>query len=189
MNNKLISTLLASTLIFVTGTVSAGSEGKSYIGVQYGIGNYSEKNISKDFKPTALIGRFGYFFQPNYSIEGRFGTGIKGDTQFLPEFGLGGLKAKFELDSILGVYGTGHIILSDSASLYGVLGVSRVVAKASVPGFPAADSTDEKTSISYGIGADFNISKTSSLNFEYMRYIDKTDFDLGIIGAGVSFGF
>jgi len=189
MYNRIIIALLASALIIITGTVSASTEGKSYIGVQYGIGNYSEKNISKDFKPTALIGRFGYFFQPDFSIEVRIANGLKGDTQFLSEFGISGLKAKFELNSILGVYGTGHVSLSDKASLYGALGVSRVEAKASVPDFPAADSTDEKTSISYGVGANFNISKSAGLNFEYMRYIDKTDFDLGIIGAGLSFFF
>ena len=189
MNNRVIITLLASTIIFMTGTVSADSEAKRYIGVQYGSGNYSEKDISKDFKPAALVARFGYFFQPSYSVEGRIGKGVKSDTQFLPEFGLGGLDARFELDSILGIYGTGHINLTASSSLYAVLGVSLIEATASVPEFCAAKCTEQKSSISYGLGADFNISKRMKLNIEYMRYIEKTNFDLDVIGAGLTFGF
>lgn len=189
MNNRLIITLLSTTLLIITGTVAADPEGSSYLGLQYGVGKYSEKNISKDFNPTALIARFGYFFRPNYSIEGRIGTGLKGDTKFLPEFGLNGLKARFELDSILGIYGTGHIDMTASSSLYGVLGISSVEATASVPAFCAAKCTESISSISFGIGADFGIKDNLNLNIEYMRYIEKTDFDLDIIGAGLSFSF
>ena len=189
MKNKQLSILLASSLIFLTGTGIAGPEDNGYIGVQYGIGNYSEKNISKDFKPTALITRFGYYFHPNYSVEGRLGFGLQDDTQFLPEFGVAGLDAKFELDSIMGVYGTGHFNLSESSSLYGVLGVSGVEVTTSVPAFPAATSTGDETSISYGIGADIGIGKNFILNIEYMKYLDKDNFDLGVIGAGAVFNF
>lgn len=191
MNNRPIITLLASTLIFISGAVSASSEGKSYIGVQYGNGNYSDKEVSKDFKPepAALIGRFGYYFRPGFSVEGRLGVGLEDDTQFLKEFGLNGLNAKFELDSILGVYGTAHFNLLDAVSLYGLLGVTRVEATASVPGFPEAGSTDEKSGFSYGFGADFSATKSLLVNIEYMRYLEKTNYDLDVLGAGVSFLF
>lgn len=190
MNNKLLLIVLASTLLFDTGTAIASSEDKSYFGIQYGVGDYSENNISKTFKPTVLIGRFGYYFRPSFSIEGRFGLGMQGDTQFLPEFGASGLDATLELDSILGVYGTGRINLTESSSLYGVLGVSRVKAPASVPAFPAAISTtDGSSSVSYGVGADIGFGKKTLLNIELMRYLDKNSHDLNVIGVGAVFRF
>ncbi len=189
MNNKLIPIMLASTLMLLSEVGIADSEGKSYFGVQYAIGNYSEKNISEDFKPTALVGRFGYFFHPSYSIEGRIGTGLQEDTQFLPEFGVGGLDATFDLDSIMGVYGRGHINLTKSSSLYGVLGVTKVEATVSVPGLPAAELTSDESGVSYGIGADIAVSKSFLLNIEYMRYLDKDNLDLGVAGAGVTINF
>lgn len=189
MGKKTISTLLASALMLVTGTGIAGPEDKSYFGIQYGIGEYSEKNISKNFKPTALIGRFGYYFHPNFSLEGRLGYGLQDDTQFLPEFGPSGLDAKFKLDSIIGVYAVGHISPSEYLSFYGVLGVSRIEATASIPAFPAANSTDEETGISYGLGADIFIYKRVTFNIEYMKYLDKTKLDLGMIGVGASARF
>ena len=189
MNKKTISTLLASILIFITGTVSADSEGKRYIGIQYGVADYSEKGISKNFNPTALIGRYGYYFYPSLSIEGRLGFGVRDDTKFVREFGTSGLDATLELGSILGIYGTGHISLAESLSLYGILGVSRVEATASVPAFPAADSTEDEVSFSYGIGTDISLGKNIALNIEYMKYLDKDNLDLGVIGAGVVFNF
>lgn len=189
MNNKLILTLLASAMISFTGTGVAGPGDKSYVGVQYGIGNYSEKNISEDFKPTALIGRFGYFYRPNISIEARLGAGIEDDTQFLTELGVSGLDASFELDSILGAYARGHINLTESSSLYGVLGFSRIEATTSVPAFPAASSTGDESSFSYGVGVDIAIGGSGTLNIEYIRYLDKDNLDLGVASVGATFFF
>jgi len=189
MSNKPILMILASTLLFIMGTGIASSEDKSYFGIQYGAGDYSEKGISKNFNPTALIGRFGYYLRPGLSIEGRLGFGIEDDTQFVPEFGTSGLDASLKLDSIMGVYGRGSINLAGSSSLYGVLGISRVEATASVAAFPAADTTDDEVSVSYGIGADIGISKNFILNIEYMKYLDKDNLDLGVAGIGATYNF
>lgn len=189
MNNKLLLIVWASTLLFVTGTGIASSEDKSYFGIQYGVGDYSENNLSKTFEPTVLIGRLGYYFRPSFSIEGRFRLGVEDDTQFLPERGVSGLDATLELDTILGLYGTGHINLTGSSSLYGVLGVSRVKATTSVPEFPPVTSTKIDDSFSYGVGADIGIGKSMVLNIEYMRYLDKDNLELNVIGVGAAFRF
>ena len=180
---------MAGALIFVAGKGIADSENRSYFGIQYGVSDYSEEAISKSFNPTALIGRFGYYYRPNISIEARLGAGIDDDTKFLPGLGVGGLDASFDLDSILGVYGIGHINLAESSSLYGVLGFSRIEATTSVPAFPAASSTGDETSVSYGVGVDIAISESGALNIEYIRYLDKDNFDLGVASVGATFFF
>jgi hypothetical protein len=189
MKNKLTLILLASLPIFINASAVADPLDKNYVGIQYGIGRYTEKDISKDFYPTALVLRLGHYFQPNFSFEGRFAKGLNHDEQFLSEFGPSGLNARFKIDTIIGLYGTGHINLSKAASLYGILGFSSVEATASVPEFSAASSSETNTSISYGIGADIVVFRNSAINIEYMQYLIKSDFGLGIIGLGASTRF
>ena len=189
MKNKLIFILLAGTLLLATRTGIAGSAGETYVGIQYGVGEYSEEGISKDFNPTALIGRFGGYLTPNFSLEGRLGLGLQDDTQFLPEFGASGRDVTLELDYILGVYGTGHINLTESSSIYGLLGVSKVKGSASVPGLSALTATEDNSDLSYGIGADIGLGSNVALNIEYVRYLDKSDFDFSVMGIGVVFSF
>ena len=187
MKTKLMYMALAGTLTFTATTGIAATEGGSYVGVQYGIGNYDEDGVDETFNPTALIGRFGYFFHPNFSVEGRLGFGLQDDTQSVPAFG--GIDATLDIDHVVGLYGTGHINLTESISFYGVLGASSVEATASVPSLPGIEVSDDESSVSYGVGADFGIGKNIALNIEYMRYLDKSSYDLDMIGLGASYNF
>jgi opacity protein-like surface antigen len=189
MNRKIMSLMLASMLASVSNHGITGTEGESYIGAQYGIGDYDEDGVSKTFNPTALIGVFGYYFHPNFSVEGRVGIGLQDDTQFVPEFGLSGVEATLDIEYLAGLYGTGHINLTESSSIYGVLGASNVKATASVPSIPALKATDDETGVSFGVGADIGISKNIALNIEYMRYLNKSDYDLDVIGLGAKYSF
>ena len=185
----MIYRLLASVFVLVATETIAANEGSSYVTVQYGYGDYDEDGITETFNPTALVGRFGYFFHPNFSVEGRLGFGLQDDTQFGSSIGLSGIDARLDLDHIVGLYGTGHINLTDSISCYGVLGASSVKATASIPSIPALTASDDESSISYGVGADFGIGKNFGLNIEYMRYLEKSSYDFDMIGLGATYSF
>lgn len=187
MKNQLISITLAGSLCLVTGTGIAGTAGESYFGLQYGYGNYDEDGISETYESTLLVGRFGRFLTPNFAIEGRLGTGLDDDTYNLPEFG--DRDVTLEMDSMFGLYGTGHFNFTESSSIYGVLGVSQVKLTSSMPDFPAVEETESNSSVSYGIGADIGIGSSWALNIEYIQYLDKDDFDFGVASAGASFSF
>lgn len=189
MNNKIVVVMLTCTLLFFTSVGISGTTDENYFAIQYGIGQYSEDGISEEFNPSISVGRFGRFLTPNFSVEGRLGLGLQDDTQHLQEFGVNGLDATLELDYILGIYGTGHLNLTDSFSLYGVLGVSKVKGTASLPSIPALTATENNSGVSYGVGADLGIGHNMALNLEYMLYLDKSEFDLGVIGLGLVFGF
>lgn len=180
--------MLVSILLFFMRAGIADSVDENYFGIQYGIAQYNEDGISQEFNPTMLIGRFGHYFHPNFSLEGRLGLGLQDDTQFLPELG-GGLDATLELDYILGVYGKGSLNLTDSFSIYGVLGASEVKGTASLPGIPGIKGNESNSGVSYGIGADLGIGHNIALNLDYMQYLDKPDFDIGVIGLGIVFSF
>ena len=186
MKSKLIVLALAASLLLLTRTATAGSEGEYYFGLQYGVGDYDEDGISETYNPTLLTARLGGYLTPNFAIEGRLGSGMEDDTHKLPEFGNNNFS--LELDSMLGVYGTGHFNLSETSSIYGVLGVSQVEGTASLPDF-SLESSEDNSGISYGIGVDIGFGSSWALNIEYMRYLDEDDFnlDLGSIGATYRF--
>ena len=188
MKNKQ-SLLLATTLMFVSGTGLADSASKHYVGIQYGVAGYDEEGISEVFKPTAVMLRLGHAFNSNFSVEARLGTGLDDETQFVPELGVSGIDATLELDTIAAIYAVGRTSLTESLSVYGLLGASRVEATATVSGFPAATNSSSETSFSYGVGVEVGISSSLGLNLEYTQYLDKSDADLGIIAVGLKYGF
>lgn len=189
MKNKLGLIALAGLLISVAGSGMASSENKMYVGLQYGVGEYSESGISEDFETTMLMGRIGYNINPNFAIEGRLGKSLEDDDHVLPELCSWCSDFTLEVDSIIGIYGRGRYELSEYFSIYGVLGVSEVEATVSVADFPDADNTETESSTSFGLGVDIAFSKQWAFNIEYIRYLDKDDFDLDIASAGVTFGF
>ena len=187
MKIKSVLIALAGSLFLVTGAGIAGTEGENYFGLQYGYGDYDEDGISETFDSTLLSGRFGRFLTPNFAIEGRLGIGLEDDTHNLPEFG--DRDVTLEIETLFGIYGTGHINVTESSSIYGVLGVSQVKGTTSLPGFRGLESTEHNSSVSYGIGADIGIGSNWALNIEYIQYLDKDDFDFGVASVGATIGF
>lgn len=187
MNIKLVFIALAGTLFLITKTGVAGTEGDYYFGLQYGIGNYDEDGISETYEPTLLVGRLGRFLTPVLAIEGRLGAGLDDDTHNLP--GFGNRDVTLEIDNAIGLFGAAHLNLTESSSVYGLLGLSRVEGTTSLPSFPGLESTEDNSSVSYGFGADIGIGSRWALNIEYIRYLDKEDFDFDVGSVGASFSF
>ena len=184
MQKALITTAVASVITLASNSAIAGAVGNNYIGIQYATGDYSEDGIPEDFNPTALVGRLGGHVNPNFSIEGRLGFGVQDDTQ-----NIFGIDASLELDSLLGVYGVGHLNFAPSSSVYGLVGFTRVEGTASIPAIPGASATDDETDLSIGVGADIGISDTVAFNIEYISYVSKSTFDLNALGLGLTIGF
>ncbi len=181
---KLKKLILSAVMLTVLSAISmvtvADNTGKSYFGVQYSIATYEDEFVEID--PTALIGRFGKYFNNNFSLEGRFGIGLQDDT-----VDIFGTNVSLELDTLFGVYGVGHINLNESSSVYGMIGFTRAEATISIPGF-ISESEDE-SGLSFGIGADIGIGNNVALNIEYTQYLNKSDFDFSAMGLGAVFSF
>ena len=187
MKSKLILIALAGSLFLLAEAGTADNEGKYYVGLQQGFGDYDEDGISETYNPTLLMARLGGYLTPNFTIEGRLGSGLKDDTHKLPEFGNNNFS--LELDSLLGVYGTGHFNLSEKSSVYGVLGGSKVEGTSSLPDFTSLESSEDNSGISYGIGVDIGFGSSWILNIEYMRYLDDDNFNLDVGSIGVAYRF
>ena len=104
------------------------------------------------------------------SLEIRTGTGIDDDT-------VRGID--LELESLYGVYGLYHYSISELASLYGAVGISRASLKASVSG---SSDQDNDHGLSYGVGVKFSI-----FSVEFMRYLDTNEIEVDAITVGVHY--
>jgi hypothetical protein len=182
MKNTIVMVGIASALAVVSNGAHARDVGTNYAGAQYAITTYSEDGISEEPNPTALVGRLGRFFHTNFSLEGRLGIGLQDDT-----VNVFGVDVTMELDSLIGVYGLGHINITETSSVYGLIGFTQAEATLSAPGF--GSESDDESDLSLGIGADIGIGNAASVNIEYAQYLSKSDFDFTAISFGVNFYF
>ncbi|MDX5333632.1 MAG: porin family protein [Gammaproteobacteria bacterium] len=163
-----------------TNVLAAGSAGDNYVGVGYAFLTYDESGVP-EADLGALTGRFGHFFTDNLAVEGRIGFGVADDT-----VNVLGVDVDVELDNFMGVYGMAHLPVSNSASVYGMLGFTRGELTASAGG---ASFTETDTGLSFGVGVDFSLNETLSLNAEYARYLDESAYDVNGFAIGASFKF
>jgi outer membrane immunogenic protein len=98
-----------------------------------------EDAISADAKPTALIGRFGFFVADQVAIEGRLGFGLSSDTVRVWDWGWY-LDVEVELDRLYGIYAIGHIPIGKSASLYELVGFTDAKATFKANGFSFSET-------------------------------------------------
>ena len=172
--------LIAGALLVSTNLLAA-SAGDQYAGIQYTSLDLSDSS-GDSVSPAAIIGRYGAYINENFSVEGRLGIGAGDDTVDIGA----PFDVSVELDTLYGVYGVGHMPINASSSVYGVFGFTQAEATASGGGL--SDTVDD-SGMSYGVGADIGISDTIALNLEFMQYMNKSDFDLTGISAGVTFSF
>ena len=182
---------VAASLGFMSSNAFAGLTQGAYAGIQYASFDFASEDSPEDFSPTGLIGRAGSNINEYISIEGRLGIGLSDDTITATE-GTTTASASIELDTLIGLYGVGHIPIGKSSSIYALVGFTQVEATASaaLTNVGSASFSDDESDLSYGIGADIGILYNVAVNVEYVQYLDKSDFfDVSAIALGVKFGF
>ena len=130
--------------------------------------------------PSALTGVFGYQAHPNIAVEALLGFGAGKDGVKLNGVGL---PANVKLDSMFGVFVRPSIAIGESVELFGRVGWVENKLKLSAFGDSVSLKND---SVAYGIGANFNLSKTSYLQFNWTSYYGK--HDTKIEGFGLAYG-
>ena len=189
MNKKItISSVVAAMLM--SGNVFAYQPGSAYGGAQFASFDLSFDGTSEDFSPTGLIFRLGNNINENFSVEGRLGLGLSDDTITASD-GITTASVSIELDTLIGVYGVGHVMLSESSSIYGLIGFTKVdgTIDASASGVGSVSVSDDESGLSFGVGTDIGLSNNLALNIEYIQYLNETDMDLNAISVGVKFSF
>lgn len=200
--------LIALLMLWVGGNSAIANESKNYAGFQFNVvdAENSSARVPLSFEPTALVGRMGSFINRHLALEARVGFGFSDDkvtmsslgateeNEIIDQYGL-------DVENLFGFYLLGNFPVSNIINLYGVIGITSldvatttdqtIVHRATLNELVAFTKTDSSTEngLSYGLGAGIGITEKSSLNLEYMSYIDKNDFKFNSINVGFLLDF
>ena len=169
--NRILCIIFA-TLISLTSYAQVGS----YYGVNTTFIGYSELGVP-DFDFTALSITAGQSINDSLDAEVRMGFGTNDETLTLD-----GVDIAFGIDKFMGVYLKYASESSGTVSPYAILGYTHALLEGSVLGVTASASESD---LSFGVGVDFGMGEETSLNIEYMNFIDTST----ITADGISVGF
>ena len=161
--------------------MAADKTGRSYVGAGYTMLTVSPEG-GPDLDLSALGVRGGYYFNKYFSVEGRLAFGVGDDSvSEVVDIGFGPETATltFDLDYSLGVYAVGHIPLTEQFQLYGLVGFTQheVTVSASIPSLGSDSEGFDDSDLSFGVGAEFDMTKNLSLGVEYVSYFTDGDID------------
>lgn len=168
-----------SAALIVLALVTPAANAGMYAGANFSIVEYEESGLDS-VEPTALVLRLGNEFTPNLALEARLGIGLSDDS-----VNVFGTTVDVEVDQFVGVYGRAIAPLG-AVSLYGLIGYTDGELTASANGVSiSADDSD----LSYGVGADFVLNKTSAVNVEWARLLSTSDYDVTALSVGYRYNF
>jgi len=162
--------------------VAADKTGTTYVGAGYTMLTVSPEG-GPDFDLSSLGVRGGYYFNKYFSVEGRLAFGVGDDSMddsyVDPIFGLVTGTVTISLDYSLGVYAVGHIPLTEQFQLYGLVGLTQhsVTVDACVNILGCASDSYDDNDLSFGVGAEFDMTKNLSLGVEYVSYFTDGDIE------------
>jgi hypothetical protein len=170
----------------VTKLISVAALSLAAVGAAHAEGLYAGALLTRttvsvdgfgDANPTTIGANLGMMLNKNFAVEARLGTSLADDS-------LAGVNLK--VDNFAGFYGKGILPLSDTASVYGLLGYTQGKLKVSGPLGSASGSDSD---VSYGVGAEFAVSGTTSVGVEWARFFKGDDYKVNGLSLGVSFKF
>lgn len=142
-------------------------------------GDVAYQMIDSDLStnPALVRGIAGYQFHPNFAAEGMVGLSVRDgkETAF-------GITGKAKVDRLMGAYVKGSYKINDAVEFYGRLGVVSYKVKATAGTVSISDSGSD---VSYGIGASYYLSPSTSVNVDYMDFGDLE----GGVAVGLKFSF
>ena len=159
--------------------------GETYFGFQYA--QIDEEDF--DLEPTVGIFRIGNMGDNGVGFEGRIGVGISDDDVSGFDPVLGDISLELEVDTVFGIYLVGQTTTDSAVSVYGIIGFTQADFSGDIDGgILGSDSfSEDESDLSYGFGANFDVSDKMSLNIEFMQYLDTDDFDVSAVSLGVLF--
>lgn len=184
---KLTTAIVLMSAIAIPGMAQEPASGM-YFGAQYATVNIENGN-GVDTSPTALVFQIGKEINKNFAIEGRFGMGM-GDDSTGAFIGITPFTVTQEVDTFFGIYAKGIMPASDVVSLYGMVGFTDGTVNTSITdGVITISDSGSESDISFGVGVDFDVTKSMALNIEYMNYIDVDNGTLDALSVGITTKF
>lgn len=172
MNKKWLAAMLGAAAMAVSaGAVAQQQDTGWYVGGMIG---QSDLDIDKD---TAWKASIGYQINRTFSAEvGYTNLGeVSGNVLGVP------VEAEANAWEVIGI---GKLPIGNQLSAYGLLGIAMVKAEARSGGVTA---DDDSTELTFGVGAQYDISRNLGARLQWQRY--GADEDIDVISVGVVFKF
>lgn len=144
----------------------------------------SDSGDNSKTSPNALRGILGVEINPYLAAEGMLSLGMGSASIKLNGQTVPGVKAK--IDNMFGIYIKPKYAVNESLEVFGRLGFARAKMKYSGGGITESGSD---SSLSYGAGLGVALSKTITLNADYMQYVKKDGAKLNGFTFGVGYKF
>lgn len=167
---------VVGAVLMMTSMAVKSEEGISYGGIGYHLGSYEEPGFPSA-SPTGLELKFGTYVSDRVAFEGRIVKGVGDDS-----IKVLGIDVNLEVDSAISLFLKGDLPLSPTANLYGLIGFTKGKITASVPGF--AFSVDD-SGLSYGVGAETELSNDVYVSGEYVFYLSEDTYDYSGFNLGL----
>lgn len=163
-------------------TAAPASSPKMYAEIGYASTDFKVSDGTDSLKasPSLVSGLFGYQVHPNLAVEGFLGFGAGKDGV---KFNGMSVPLNVKLGTMVGVFARPSVAVSDTVELFGRVGWVDTELKTTGAGLSASE---KDSSLAYGIGANFNLSKTSYLQASWTRLYKKDDTT--IEGLGLAYG-
>lgn len=174
MNFKAKTLIAASSLLLASAAHAQSFQAgypHSYLGADALAWNLSLDGIDDDFDSVGLRVVAGMKLDDFLAVEIHGATGGSDSN--------GGLD--LELDYLVGGFLKGIAPIGDNARLFGLLGYSEVKL--------SADESDRDDDISFGAGAEFDVSDTLAISADITRYMSKAEYDLDAYSIGLRYRF
>lgn len=157
-------------------SLTSNAQDARYYGGNATFINYSELGVPEiDLNAISIVA--GQTINDNLAAEMRFGFGTNDESLTVD-----GVNVDLSIDKFMGVYLKYASTTTGKVSPYAILGYTHAKAEASALGVTVSASESD---ISFGVGVDFGLSEETSLNIEYMNFLDKSIVSVD----GISVGF
>ena len=183
MKTSVKALAVASVLLF-SGAAQAQSFGagyaqgypQGYVGADAMAWNLNVEGVDSDFDSVGLRLVAGIKLDEYLAVEFHGATGGSDDV-----YGL-----DLELDYLIGGFLKGIVPLGNNARLFGLLGYSEVKLTASGFGLNESGRDDD---ISFGAGAEVDVTDTLAISADITRYMSSSDYDLDAYSIGLRYRF
>jgi opacity protein-like surface antigen len=163
-----MKTTAAKTLLILTAAAcSFSAHAQSYVGAKSDRVMVSVDGVSLNYGGIRAVA--GLQMNPNLAVEAHVGTGVT-------DAKVGGFSS--ELGAYYGVDLVGKLPLNDQFSLRAKVGYGAI----EIDGVTDND-------IRYGVGASYNLSKSTELSLGYERWFAKDGIEIDSLNVGVDFKF
>ena len=175
--------VIASVLLMTA--LAAKAQAYAELGYLTTDASTTSRGVRYEAAPTAVRGIFGYDVDPYMAIEGMALFGA--DDARVRDNGFANSGDEVKVGNSLGLYIKPKYKLSNRVELFARVGVVRV--KGSVAYASGGSETRSESGLSYGAGLGLAISKSTSINFDYMQYLNKDDVQINGFTVGLGFKF